>query len=50
MEEQQRHQPTRYDGVGATLEESRMGTDVLRSVKASASEALLSGRVRVARS
>ena len=37
------------DGVDASLEESRMGTDVLRSVKASASEALLSGRVRVAR-
>ena len=35
------------DGVDATLEESRGGTDVLRSLKASASEALLSGRVRV---
>ena len=34
--------------VDASLEESRVGTDVLRSVKASASEALLSGRVRVA--
>ena len=37
------------DGVDASLEESRVGTDVLRSVKASASEALLSGRVRVPR-
>ena len=49
LEEQQRIADA-HDGVGATLEESRMGTDVLRSVKASASEALLSGRVRVARS
>ncbi len=37
---------TALDGVDASLEESRRGTDVLRSVKASASEALLSGRVR----
>ena len=36
------------EGVDASLEESRGGTDVLRSLKASASEALLSGRVRVA--
>ena len=39
---------TSLDAVDATLEEARRGTDVLRSVKASASEALLSGRVRVA--
>ena len=47
LEEQQRIADA-HDGVGATLEESRRGTDVLRSVKASAAEALLSGRVRVA--
>ena len=36
------------DAMDATLEEARQGTDVLGSLKASASEALLSGRVRVA--
>ena len=34
-------------GVDASLEESRSGTDVLRSLAASAADALLSGRVRV---
>ena len=36
------------DGVDRSLAQARTGTDVLRSLKASVSEALLSGRVRVA--
>ena len=47
--EEQRAIADALDAVDATLEESRRGTDVLRSVKASAAEALLSGRVRVPR-
>ena len=35
------------DGVDRSLAQARTGTDVLRSLKASVSEALLSGRVRV---
>ena len=46
LTEQQRI-ATILDSVDSSLEQARMGTDVLRSVKASASEALLSGRVRV---
>ena len=35
------------DAVDEAIQEARRGTDVLRSLKASASEALLSGRVRI---
>ena len=45
LSEQQRI-ATILDSVDSSLEQARAGTDVLRSLKASASEALLSGRVR----